>query len=252
MSRFFIDRPIFAWVIAIVIMLAGALAIDTLPVEQYPTIAPPSVRVQTTYPGASAKTVEDSVTQVLEQNMTGIDNLLYMSSQSDSSGSVSITLNFTAGTDADTAQVQVQNKVQQSLSSLPQAVQDQGVTVEKSNSSFLMVVGLISDDGKLTQSDISDYLVTNIKEPLSRLEGVGSVRVFGAQYAMRIWLDPNKLNSFSLTPSDVTTAITNQNTQFSVGQLGATPAVPGQQLNATITAQGRLTNVDEFKRNNFV
>lgn len=248
MSRFFIDRPIFAWVIAIVIMLAGALAIDKLPVEQYPTIAPPSVRVQTTYPGASAKTVEDSVTQVLEQNMTGIDNLLYMSSQSDSSGSVSITLNFTAGTDADTAQVQVQNKVQQALSSLPQAVQDQGVTVEKANSSFLMVVGLISEDGKLNQSDISDYLVTNIKEPLSRLEGVGSVRVFGAQYSMRIWLDPNKLNSFSLTPSDVTSAIENQNTQFSVGQLGATPSVQGQQLNATITAQGRLTSADEFKK----
>jgi len=247
MSRFFIDRPIFAWVIAIVIMLAGALAINTLPIEQYPTIAPPSVSIQTTYPGASAKTVEDSVTQILEQNMTGIDNLLYMSSQSDSSGRVSISLNFTAGTDADTAQVQVQNKVQQALSSLPQAVQDQGVTVEKANSSFLMVVGLISDDGKMSQSDISDYLVTNIKEPLSRLEGVGSVRVFGAQYAMRIWLDPNKLNSFSLSPSDVTSAITNQNTQFSVGQLGATPAVPGQQLNATITAQGRLTNTDEFK-----
>ncbi|WP_024872331.1 efflux RND transporter permease subunit [Tolumonas lignilytica] len=247
MSRFFIDRPIFAWVIAIVIMLAGALAIKNLPIEQYPTIAPPSVRIQATYPGASAKTVEDSVTQILEQNMTGIDNLLYMSSQSDSSGSVTVTLNFMAGTNPDTAQVQVQNKVQQALSSLPQAVQDQGVTVEKSNSAFLMVVALISQDGKMNQSDISDYMVTNIKEPLSRLEGVGSVRVFGSQYAMRIWLDPNKLNSYNLMPSDVTSAIDAQNTQFSVGQLGAAPAVPGQQLNATITAQGRLTNVDEFK-----
>ena len=227
MSRFFIDRPIFAWVIAIVIMLAGALAIDNLPVEQYPNIAPPSVRIKASYPGASAKTVEDSVTQVLEQNMTGIDNLLYMSAQSDSSGGVTVTVNFLAGTNPDTAQVQVQNKVQQALSSLPQTVQDKGVTVEKSNSSFLMIVGLISDNGKLVQSDLSDYLVTNIKEPLSRLEGVGSVQIFGAQYSMRIWLDPSKLNSYSLTPSDVTDAIEDQNTQFSVGQLGAAPAVAG-------------------------
>lgn len=247
MSRFFIDRPIFAWVIAIVIMLAGALAIDNLPVEQYPNIAPPSVRIKASYPGASAKTVEDSVTQVLEQNMTGIDNLLYMSAQSDSSGGVTVTVNFLAGTNPDTAQVQVQNKVQQALSSLPQTVQDKGVTVEKSNASFLMIVGLISDDGKLVQSDLSDYLVTNIKEPLSRLEGVGSVQIFGAQYSMRIWLDPHKLNSYSLTPADVTDAIEDQNTQFSVGQLGAAPAVAGQQMNATITAQGRLTSIDEFK-----
>nr|WP_321269876.1 efflux RND transporter permease subunit [uncultured Tolumonas sp.] len=247
MSRFFIDRPIFAWVIAIVIMLAGAMAIHTLPVEQYPTIAPPSVKISASYPGASAKTVEDSVTQVLEQNMTGIDNLLYMSSQSDSSGNVTVTISFLAGTNADTAQVQVQNKVQQALSTLPQTVQDQGVTVQKSTSSILLVAGLISENGQMDKSDISDYLVTNIKEPLSRLEGVGSVRVFGAQYAMRVWLDPNKLNSFNLTPGDVTTAITAQNTQISVGQLGATPAVPGQQFNATITGQGRLTSVDAFK-----
>ena len=247
MSRFFIDRPIFAWVIAIVIMLAGALAIHSLPIEQYPTIAPPSVRISASYPGASAQTVEDSVTQVLEQNMTGIDNLLYMSSQSDSSGEVTVTLNFTAGTNADTAQVQVQNKVQQALSSLPQTVQDQGVTVEKSSSSFLLVAGLISEDGSMDQADISDYLVTNIKESLSRLEGVGSVQIFGAQYAMRVWLDPHKLNSFSLTPSDVTSAITSQNTQISVGQLGAAPAVAGQQFNATITGQGRLTSIEAFK-----
>ena len=247
MSRFFIDRPIFAWVIAIVIMLAGALAIHSLPIEQYPTIAPPSVRISASYPGASAQTVEDSVTQVLEQNMTGIDNLLYMSSQSDSSGEVTVTLNFPAGTNADTAQVQVQNKVQQALSSLPQTVQDQGVTVEKSSSSFLLVAGLISEDGSMDQADISDYLVTNIKESLSRLEGVGSVQIFGAQYAMRVWLDPHKLNSFSLTPSDVTSAITSQNTQISVGQLGAAPAVAGQQFNATITGQGRLTSIDAFK-----
>ncbi len=247
MSRFFIDRPIFAWVIAIVIMLAGALAIKNLPIAQYPTIAPPSVRISTSYPGASAKTVEDSVTQVLEQNMTGLDNLLYMSSQSDSSGNVTVSLNFMAGTNADTAQVQVQNKVQQALSSLPQTVQNQGVRVEKSSSSFLMVAGLISENGAMDQSDLSDYLVTNIKEPLSRIEGVGSVQIFGAEYAMRVWLDPNKLNSYSLTPSDVTTAITSQNTQISVGQLGAAPAVAGQQFNATITGQSRLTSIDEFK-----
>lgn len=247
MSRFFIDRPIFAWVIAIVIMLTGALAIKNLPIAQYPTIAPPSVRISTSYPGASAKTVEDSVTQVLEQNMTGLDNLLYMSSQSDSSGNVTVSLNFMAGTNADTAQVQVQNKVQQALSSLPQTVQNQGVRVEKSSSSFLMVAGLISENGSMDQSDLSDYLVTNIKEPLSRIEGVGSVQIFGAEYAMRVWLDPNKLNSYSLTPSDVTTAITSQNTQISVGQLGAAPAVAGQQFNATITGQSRLTSIDEFK-----
>ena len=247
MSRFFIDRPIFAWVIAIVIMLAGALAIKNLPIAQYPTIAPPSVRISTSYPGASAKTVEDSVTQVLEQNMTGLDNLLYMSSQSDSSGNVTVSLNFMAGTNADTAQVQVQNKVQQALSSLPQTVQNQGVRVEKSSSSFLMVAGLISENGEMDQSDLSDYLVTNIKEPLSRIEGVGSVQIFGAEYAMRVWLDPNKLNSYSLTPDDVTTAITSQNTQISVGQLGAAPAVAGQQFNATITGQSRLTSMDEFK-----
>jgi multidrug efflux pump len=180
MSRFFINRPIFAWVIAIVIMLAGALAIKNLPIAQYPTIAPPSVQISTSYPGASAKTVEDSVTQVLEQNMTGLDNLLYMSSQSDSSGEVTISLNFMAGTNADTAQVQVQNKVQQALSSLPQTVQDQGVRVEKSSSSFLMVAGLISENDEMDQSDLSDYLVTNIKEPLSRIPGVGSVQIFGA------------------------------------------------------------------------
>lgn len=247
MSRFFIDRPIFAWVIAIVIMLAGALAIDTLPIEQYPTIAPPSIQIRTTYPGASAETVEQSVTQVVEQNLTGVDNLLYMSSQSDSSGNVTITVNFNAGTDADTAQVQVQNKVSQILSTLPESVQDQGVTVQKANSTFLLIVGLKATDPKVTQYDISDYLVSNMQDPLSRVSGVGTVRVFGSQYAMRIWLDPHKLNSYSLMPSDVTSAITNQNTQFSVGQLGATPAVPGQQLNATITAQGRLINIDQFK-----
>lgn len=247
LSRFFIDRPIFAWVIAIIIMLAGALAIETLPIEQYPEIAPPSVSVRTQYPGADAQTVQNSVTQVLEQNMTGVDNLLYMSSTSDSAGNVTITVSFQSGTNPDTAQMQVQNKVSQTLSTLPQAVQDQGVTVEKASSSFLMVIGMIGTDKNTTNFDLSDYLVSNIKEPISRIEGVGQVRVFGAQYSMRIWLDPHKLNSFSLTPGDVTTAITAQNTQLSLGQVGDTPAVKGQQYNVTITGQGRFTNVEQFK-----
>lgn len=247
LSRFFIDRPIFAWVIAIIIMLAGALAIETLPIEQYPEIAPPSVSVRTQYPGADAQTVQNSVTQVLEQNMTGVDNLLYMSSTSDSAGNVTITVSFQSGTNPDTAQMQVQNKVSQTLSTLPQAVQDQGVTVEKASSSFLMVIGMIGTDKNTTNFDLSDYLVSNIKEPISRIEGVGQVRVFGAQYSMRIWLDPHKLNSFSLTPGDVTTAISAQNTQLSLGQIGDTPAVKGQQYNVTITGQGRFTNVEQFK-----
>lgn len=247
LSRFFIDRPIFAWVIAIIIMLAGALAIETLPVEQYPEIAPPSVSIRTQYPGADATTVQNSVTQVLEQNLTGVDNLLYMSSTSDSAGNVEIKVSFQSGTSPDTAQMQVQNKVSQTLSTLPQAVQDQGVTVEKSNSSFLMVVGLIATDTKTTNYDLSDYLVSTMKEPISRVEGVGQVRVFGGQYAMRIWLNPNKLNSYSLTPGDVTTAITNQNTQLSLGSIGAYPAVKMQQYSVTITGQGRFTNIDQFK-----
>ncbi|MGL5770871.1 MAG: efflux RND transporter permease subunit, partial [Plesiomonas shigelloides] len=188
MARFFIDRPIFAWVIALVIMLGGALAILKLPVAQYPTIAPPAVSIMASYPGASAKTVEDSVTQVIEQNMTGLDNLLYMASQSDSAGNISLTLTFQPGTDSDIAQVQVQNKLQQAMSLLPQEVQQQGIRVQKTSSSFLMVMGLISTDGSQTGQDLSDYLVSNIKDPLSRLNGVGDVTVFGSQYAMRVWL----------------------------------------------------------------
>jgi len=219
MSKFFIERPIFAWVIAIIIMFGGLLALRGLPIEQYPSIAPPSIQVSTTYTGASAQTVEDSVTQVIEQNLSGIDNLLYMSAQSDSNGGVSITVNFAAGTNPDTAQVQVQNKVQQSLSSLPQAVQTQGVTVEKSSPSFLMIVGLTSDASTVDGNDLNDYLVSNIKEPLSRLKGVGSIQVWGAEYAMRIWLDPNKLQSYELTPQDITQAIQTQNTQLIRGAI---------------------------------
>lgn len=246
MARFFIDRPIFAWVIAIVIMLAGALSIRTLPVSQYPAIAPPQIVINATYPGASAKTLEDSVTQVIEQKMTGLDNLLYMSSSSDSYGRASVTLTFNAGTNPDIAQVQVQNKLQLALPSLPQIVQSQGVQVAKSSRNFLMLVALISEKGDKTQTDLTDYLVANMQDPLSRVPGVGEAQVFGAQYAMRIWLDPAKLVNYKLTTADVRSAIQAQNTQVSAGQLGGTPAVEGQQLNATISALGRLQTKEQF------
>ncbi|HDX8373033.1 efflux RND transporter permease subunit [Aeromonas dhakensis] len=246
MARFFIDRPIFAWVIALVIMLAGSLAIIGLPVAQYPSIAPPAVGISASYPGASAKTVEDSVTQIIEQNMTGLDHLLYMSSQSDSSGRVSVTLTFQPGTDPDIAQVQVQNKLQQAMSLLPQEVQQQGIRVQKTSSSFLMVAAFISKDGAMTNDDLADYVVANIKEPLSRLDGVGDITLFGSQYSMRVWLDPNKLNRVQMTPGDVQTAIKAQNTQVAFGKLGGTPAVTDQQFTATIMGQTRLSTVAQF------
>ena len=246
MPNFFIDRPIFAWVIAIIIMLAGGLAILKLPVAQYPTIAPPAVTISASYPGADAKTVQDTVTQVIEQNMNGIDNLMYMSSNSDSTGTVQITLTFESGTDADIAQVQVQNKLQLAMPLLPQEVQQQGVSVEKSSSSFLMVVGVINTDGTMTQEDISDYVAANMKDTISRTSGVGDVQLFGSQYAMRIWMDPTELNKYQLTPVDVIAAIKAQNAQVAAGQLGGTPPVKGQQLNASIIAQTRLTSTDEF------
>lgn len=247
MARFFIDRPIFAWVIAIIIMLAGILSITTLPISQYPEIAPPSVRITGMYSGASAKTVENSVTQVIEQNMNGVDNLLYMSSSSDSSGRFEISLTFASGTDADIAQVQVQNKLALVEASLPDNVLDNGVTVAKSTSSFLMVVGFISEDGSMNNTELADYVVSNVKDPLSRLEGVGGVQIFGAQHAMRIWLDPHRLNKYRMTTDEVLAEIRAQNSQVSVGELGAAPAVPGQQLNATITAQSRMTTAEEFQ-----
>jgi multidrug efflux pump len=246
MARFFIDRPVFAWVIAIIIMLAGALSITRLPISRYPIIAPPAVSVSAFYPGASAKTVEDSVTQIIEQHMQGLDGLLYMSSSSDSNGSAGVTLTFATGTDPDIAQVQVQNKLQQAMPLLPLLVQQQGVNVTKGNSSFLMVVGLVSDDDSMDRTDIADYVSAHMVEPLSRVPGVGNVQVFGSEYAMRIWLDPDKLNTYRLAPSDIISAIEAQNAQVSVGQLGALPAVPGQQLNATVTAQGRLQTPEQF------
>ncbi|EMJ5316637.1 efflux RND transporter permease subunit [Klebsiella pneumoniae] len=246
MSKFFIHRPVFAWVLAIIMMIAGGLAILQLPIAQYPTIAPPAVAISATYPGADAQTVQDTVTQVIEQNMNGIDNLMYMSSTSDSAVSVTITLTFKSGTDPDIAQVQVQNKLQLATPLLPQEVQQQGISVEKSSSSFLLVAGFISDNPTTTQDDISDYVASNVKDPISRLNGVGDVQLFGAQYAMRVWLDGNLLNKYNLTPVDVINALQVQNDQIAAGQLGGTPALKGQQLNASIIAQTRLKDPQEF------
>ena len=246
MAKFFIDRPIFAWVLAIILMIAGALAILQLPVAQYPTIAPPAIAISATYPGADAQTVQDTVTQVIEQNMNGIDNLMYMSSTSDSAGSVTVTLTFKSGTDPDIAQVQVQNKLQLAMPLLPQEVQQQGISVEKSSSSFLMVVGFTSENKSLNQDDISDYVASNIKDAISRTNGVGDVQLFGAQYAMRIWLNADLLNKYNLTTVDVVNQIKVQNDQIAAGQLGGTPSIPNQQLNASIIAQTRLKDPDEF------
>lgn len=246
-ALFFVRRPVFAWVIAILIMLAGILAIRTLPVAQYPDVAPPTIQISATYTGASADTLENSVTQVIEQQLTGLDNLLYFSSTSSSDGTVSINVTFEQGTDPDTAQVQVQNKVQQAQSRLPSEVQQSGVTVVKSQSSFLLIVSVYDKSDKATTSDISDWLVSEIQDPLARLDGVGSLRVFGAEYAMRIWLDPTKLASYSLMPSDVESAIEAQNVQISAGKIGALPSPDTQQLTATVRAQSRLQTVSQFK-----
>ena len=246
MSKFFIDRPVFAWVIAIVIMMAGALAILRLPVEQYPKIAPPTVSISASYPGASAKTLEDTVTQVIEQKMTGLDHFRYMSSNSDSSGNVTITLTFEPEANPDIAQVQVQNKLQLAVPLLPQEVQQRGLQVSKAGNDFLLVVGFVSSDGRLSQGDIADYVTSNLQDTLSRVEGVGDVTVFGPQHAMRIWLDPDALNNFALTTTDVSNAVKTQNAQVSAGQLGGAPAVAGQQINATITAQSRLQTPEQF------
>jgi multidrug efflux pump len=246
LSRFFIDRPIFAWVVALIIMLIGGISITRLPIARYPVIAPPSVNISASYPGASAQTVEDSVTQIIEQNMTALDGLLYMDSTSDSAGNVSITLTFASGTNPDIAQVQVQNRLQQAVPLLPQIVQLQGISVSKSTGSQLMAVGFVSEDGSMSVGDIADWLATNVVDPVSRVEGVGGVQLFGAKYAMRIWLDADKLNGYGLTPADITSAIQAQNAQISIGQLGDSPAVPGTQLNATITALGRLHTPEQF------
>lgn len=246
MANFFIECPVFAWVLAIILMFTGGIAIMNLPIAQYPQIAPPTITINAAYPGADAKTVEDSVTQVIEQNMNGLDGLMYMSSTSDAAGNASIILTFKTGTSPDIAQVQVQNKLQLAMPSLPQEVQQQGVSVDKSSSNILMVAGFISDNNSLSQYDIADYVASNIKDPLSRTAGVGSVQLFGSQYAMRIWLDPQKLNKYSLTPQDVIAQIKIQNNQISGGQLGGMPQSADQQLNASIVVQTRLQSTDEF------
>ena len=247
MSRIFIDRPIFAWVIAIITMLAGIGAIFSLPIAQYPDVAPPQVNIRATYPGANAQTIQNSVTQIIEQQLTGIDGLLYFSSQSSSRGQVTISATFSKGVDPDIAQVQVQNQVQQALSRLPQQVQQQGLRVTKSNPDFLMIVGVYDETDRSTNGDVSDYLESNLVEPLGRIEGVGETNVFGSQYAMRIWLDPAKLASFSLIPGDVIAAIQNQNTEVAAGELGGQPQPNTQLLNATVTAQARLQTPEQFR-----
>ncbi len=247
MAQFFIHRPIFAWVIALVIMLAGILTLTKMPIAQYPTIAPPTVTIAATYPGASAETVENTVTQIIEQQMNGLDGLRYISSNSAGNGQASIQLNFEQGVDPDIAQVQVQNKLQSATALLPEDVQRQGVTVTKSGASFLQVIAFYSPDNNLSDSDIKDYVNSSIKEPLSRVAGVGEVQVFGGSYAMRIWLDPAKLTSYQLTPSDIATALQAQNSQVAVGQLGGAPAVQGQVLNATVNAQSLLQTPEQFK-----
>ncbi|AQG97828.1 multidrug efflux RND transporter permease [Burkholderia sp. KK1] len=246
MAKFFIDRPIFAWVIAIILMLAGVASVSTLPVAQYPTIAPPAIQISAMYPGASAKTVENTVTQVIEQQMSGLDHLLYLSSTSDDSGTATVTLTFAAGTNADIAQVQVQNKLQLATPNLPQVVQQLGISVTKSSSSFLLVLAFVSEDGSMSRDDLANYVASNVQDPISRLNGVGTVTLFGTQYAMRIWLDPNKLANYGLTPVDVQNALQAQNVQVAGGQLGGAPAVPGQSMQATITEATLLRTPEQF------
>ncbi|MEI7789427.1 MAG: efflux RND transporter permease subunit, partial [Chlorobiaceae bacterium] len=248
MSGFFIERPVFAWVISICIMLAGLIAIQTLPVEQYPRIAAPTININASYPGGSAAAVENSVTQVIEQALTGLDHLRYFGSGSDSNGNVTITLTFEPEVNPDIAQVQVQNKLQSIMSNLPQQVQQQGIKVTKGDTGFLMVVGVYSADGRVDEFTMNDFLNSRILDPLSRVPGVGNIQVFGQPYSMRVWLDPYKLASFKLTITEVQAAISAQNADVSAGQLGGTPSVQGQQLNATITAQSRLKSVEDFEK----
>ncbi|HHL0810402.1 TPA: multidrug efflux RND transporter permease AcrD, partial [Klebsiella pneumoniae] len=247
MANFFIDRPIFAWVLAILLCLTGTLAILSLPVEQYPDLAPPNVRITANYPGASAQTLENTVTQVIEQNMTGLDNLMYMSSQSSATGQATITLSFTAGTDPDEAVQQVQNQLQSAMRKLPQAVQNQGVTVRKTGDTNILTLAFVSTDGSMDKQDIADYVASNIQDPLSRVNGVGDIDAYGSKYSMRIWLDPAKLNSYQMTTKDVTDAISSQNAQIAVGQLGGTPSVDKQALNATINSQSLLQTPEQFR-----
>src|SRR5690606_24092432 len=247
MSRIFINRPIFAWVLAIVVMLGGLGAALSLPIEQYPDIAPTTVNIRASYPGASAETLENSVTQILEQQLTGIDGLLYFTSQSSSRGQASITVTFAKGTDPDIAQVQVQNKIESAVSRLPQEVQNQGVRVTKSNSDSLLLVAVYDVTDTRSYQDVSDYLTSNIQDPLSRVDGVGDVNVFGSPHAMRIWLNPQRLAAFSLMPADVISAISSQNAEVAAGEVGGLPSPEGQLLSATVTAQSKLQTPEQFR-----
>ncbi|MBP7342465.1 MAG: efflux RND transporter permease subunit, partial [Syntrophaceae bacterium] len=246
LSKFFLDRPVFAWVIAIVIMSVGILAIYNLPISQYPQMAPPTIAISASYPGSSAETVENSVTQVIEQKMTGLDNMIYMSASSDSAGGSRLELTFAPGTDPDIAWSKVQNKVQSALSSLPDVVQSQGVQVVKSTRNYLMFVGLISEDGSMDGTDLRDYAKSNLERILARVPGVGEVEVFGGGYAMRVWLNPEKLTDYRLTVDDVLASLKSYNVEVSAGQFGGAPAVPGQRLNASIVVQNMLSTPEEF------
>ncbi len=247
MARFFIDRPVFAWVVSILISLLGIISITQLPVAQYPAVAPPSISITSNYSGASAETLSDTVTSVIEQQLNGIDNLLYMTSASDANGTSIITLYFEPGTDADVAQVQVQNKVQLATPSLPQTVQQQGVVVAKATRNYMMFVALTTDDGSMDAIALGNYLAASVLDPLRRVQGVGEVIQFGTQYAMRVWLDPDKLVSYNLTPGDINAAIATQNTQVPVGQIGQLPAVEGQQINVILQGRSTLREVEEFE-----
>ena len=247
MARFFIDRPIFAWVLAILTMFIGLLVVRNMAVSQYPPIAPPQISISGVYPGASAQTVEESVTQVIEQSISGLDGYRYMNSSSSSSGTFQITVTFNQGVDPDLAQVQVQNKIQQSLSKLPQAVQQQGVTIAKTSGSFLLVVGFYSPDGSMSSGDIGDYISSTLEDQMSRIGGVGEIQFFGSSYAMNIWLDPIKLYKYNMTPTDVVAAIKEQNSQATLGALGAMPAVKDQLISYTVTSQSLLQSPEEFK-----
>ena len=246
-SRFFIDRPVLAGVIASLLMLLGIGALTQMPISRYPTVAPPAVQINANYPGASAKATEDSVTQVIEQNMTGLDGLLYMASSSDANGNSNVTLTFQTGTNPDIAQVQVQNRLQRAMPLLPQIVQQQGVNVNKVNGTLLMAIAFVSTDGSMDRYDIGDWVATHVIDPMSRVPGVGNIQVFGSTYAMRIWLDPGALNAYGLTPDDIIAAVQAQNAQITVGQLGGAPSIAGQELNATISSQSRLTTVAQFR-----
>ena len=246
MAHFFIDRPIFAWVIAIVIMLGGLMAIHTLPVSQYPTIAPPTISISASYPGASAETVENTITKIIEQNMVGLDGYMYMSSTSDSYGMARTQITFEPGTNPDVAQMQVQNKLQQCQSQLPATVQQNGIDTRKSTNSFLLVVGLVSNNPEVKEIDLSDYAESYLKEPLSRIAGVGEIFVFGSEYSMRIWIDPDRINRVNVTIPEIIASIKAQNAQITFGSLGGAPAVKGQVYSYTIRGQSRLTSIDEF------